>query len=69
LKEISASTQNQALNALPLVSRPALGINIEDQIHSIRARQKRRLPVVLTVKEVKNFQIYRMSDAKYPVAS
>ena len=53
-RKVSASTQNQALNAIVFVYRHVLEKNIEDQIDSVRARQKRRLPVVLTVKEVNN---------------
>ncbi len=34
--------------------RHVLDKDLEDQIDSVRARQKRRLPVVLTVKEVHN---------------
>jgi integron integrase len=53
-RKVSASTQNQALNAIVFVYRHVLEKDIEDQINSVRARQKRRLPVVLTIKEVNN---------------
>lgn len=53
-RKVSSSTQNQALNAIVFVYRHVLEKDIEDQINSVRARQKRRLPVVLTVKEVNN---------------
>jgi len=51
-RKVSSSTQNQALNALIFVYRHVLERDIEDQIYSVRARQKRRIHVVLTVKEV-----------------
>ncbi|MBI4654543.1 MAG: integron integrase [Nitrospirae bacterium] len=53
-KKVSSSTQNQALNAIVFVYRHVLDNDIEDEIISVRARQQRRLPVVLTFKEVNN---------------
>ncbi len=53
-RKVSSSTQNQALNALVFAYRNVLEKDIEDQINSVRARQKRRLPIVLTIKEVNN---------------
>src|SRR5574340_772980 len=53
-KKVSSSTQNQALNAIVFVYRHVLDKDIEDKINSVRARQRRRLPVVLTLKEVNN---------------
>lgn len=51
-KKVSASTQNQALNALVFLYRHVLEKNIEGVIDVVRARQRRKLPVVLTEKEV-----------------
>lgn len=51
-RKVSSSTQNQALNAIIFVYRHVLEKDIEDQINSVRAHQKRRLPVVLTLREV-----------------
>jgi integron integrase len=52
-RKVSASTQNQALNALIFVYRHVLDKHIgEDELNAVRAVYKRRLPVVLTVKEV-----------------
>lgn len=51
-KKVSASTQNQALNAIVFLYRHVLDKDIEGEISAVRARQNRRLPVVLTVKEV-----------------
>ena len=53
-RKVSSSTQNQALNAIVFVYRHVLEKDIEDQINSVRAHQKRRLPVVLTPREVNN---------------
>ncbi len=53
-RKVSASTQNQALNALIFVYRHVLEKNIGDEeLDAVRAVHKRRLPVVLTVKEVR----------------
>ena len=51
-KKVSASTQNQALNALVFLYRHVLEKDIEGEIASLRARQTRRLPVVLTPREI-----------------
>jgi integron integrase len=51
-KRVSAATQNQALNAIVFLYRNVLEKEIEGEIDSVRARQTRRLPVVLTPKEV-----------------
>ena len=51
-KRVSPSTQNQALNAMVFVFRHVLERDIENMIDAVRARHKRRLPVVLTLKEV-----------------
>ena len=52
-RKVSASTQNQALNALVFVYRHVLEKEIgEKELNAVRAIYKRRLPVVLTVKEV-----------------
>jgi integron integrase len=51
-RRVSASTQNQALNAIVFLYRYVFDKDIEGEINAVRAKQKRRLPVVLTVKEV-----------------
>ena len=51
-KRVAPATQNQALNAILFVYRHVLQKDIENMLHAVRARYKRRLPVVLTVKEV-----------------
>ncbi len=52
-RRVSASTQNQALNAIVFLFRHVLDKNIEGEINAVRARRKRRLPVVLTAEEIK----------------
>ncbi len=52
-KKISPSTQNQALNAIVFLFRYILEKDIQNELSAVRAKQRRRLPVVLTVKEVK----------------
>ena len=51
-KQISASTQNQALNALVFMFRHVFEKDIAGELSAVRARQRRRLPVVLTAKEI-----------------
>ncbi len=51
-KKVSASTQNQALNAMVFVFRHVLRKDFEGYIDAVRAKEKRRLPVVLTRREV-----------------
>jgi len=53
-KKISPSTQNQALNAIVFLFRYVLEKDIENTLSAVCARQRRRLPVVLTIKEVKS---------------
>jgi len=51
-KKVSPSTQSQALNALVFVYRHVLEKDIENAISAVRARERRRLPVVMSVQEV-----------------
>jgi integron integrase len=51
-RKVSPSTQQQAFNALLYLYRSVLGINNIDIEGALRARSKRRLPVVLTKVEV-----------------
>ncbi len=48
---VSASTQNQALNALLFLYGPVLGMEL-GRLDSVRARRPKRLPVVLSPEEV-----------------
>jgi len=51
-RRVAASTQNQAFNALLFFYRHILGKDVGDISDTVRARRKRRLPVVLTKNEV-----------------
>lgn len=52
-ENVSASTQNQAFNALLFLYRNVLDISLEDRnISAIRAARKKNIPVVLTREEV-----------------
>ena len=51
-RNVAASTQNQAFNALLFLYRQVLEIELEFPIDAIRARQPRHLPTVLTKAEV-----------------
>ena len=50
-RHVSASTQNQALNALVFLYRRVLDIDL-GEIGAVRAKRPRRLPVVLSADEV-----------------
>ncbi|WP_052078501.1 integron integrase [Spirochaeta lutea] len=51
-RKVSASTQEQALNALLVFVRDLLGIQLDGLFSVVRAKRKPRLPVVLTREEV-----------------
>jgi site-specific recombinase XerD len=51
-RRVAAGTQNQAFSALVFLYRQALGIELAE-IDARRAKEKKRLPVVLSVVEVK----------------
>ncbi|NQV71495.1 integron integrase [bacterium] len=51
-REVAASTQNQALNAIVFLYRDVLNLDLEDFNTFVRARKPRRLPVVLSRGEV-----------------
>jgi integron integrase len=51
-EKVSASTQNQAFNAILFLFRYVLDKSIDDIGEAVRAKRKRRLPVVLTKTEI-----------------
>ena len=51
-RNVAVSTQNQALNALVFFCTQVLKLDVEDQIAFQRSKRPRRLPVVLSRKEV-----------------
>jgi len=67
-KNVSASTQNQALSALLFLYRHVLGREIGDLGNVIRARKPKRLPVVMTREEVKAVLSHLQGD-KWLMAS
>jgi len=64
---VSASTQNQALNALLFLYREVLGKDIGYVNGVVRAKKPRRLPVVLTKEEVKRV-LHCLSDTPWLMA-
>ena len=52
-RHVSASTQNQAFNALLFLYRNVLGKQLGEEIDSVRATRPNRLPVVMTEEEVR----------------
>jgi integron integrase len=57
-RKVSASTQNQAFNAILFLFRHTLDKDMDDIAEAIRAKRTRRLPVVLTRSEIDSlFQI------------
>ena len=61
-RDVSPSTQNQALNALIFLYREVLEIPLEG-IDALRARERKHLPVVLAVEEVKELLAGVRGDA------
>lgn len=53
-RNVAASTQNQAFNALLFLSREVLHSELGSLEHAVRAKRGQRLPVVLTVSEVQS---------------
>jgi integron integrase len=53
-RKVSPSTQNQALNAIVFLYRYVLDKNIDQELSAVRAKQRRHLPVVLTIKEIQS---------------
>ncbi len=51
-EKVAASTQNQALQAILFLYREVLGQEITEPIPALRAKKPKRLPTVLTQKEV-----------------
>jgi integron integrase len=53
-RQVSASTQNQAFNAILFLYHQVLDISLRDEnINALRAKQREHLPTVLSTKEVK----------------
>lgn len=53
-RKVSPSTQNQALNAIVFLYRHVLDKNIDQELSAVRAKQRRHLPVVLTIREIQS---------------
>jgi len=69
-REVSPSTQNQALNAIVFLFREVLGREIGKFKNICWAKRKPRIPVVLTREEVaKVLEIMRVDHRKWLVAS
>ena len=51
-QNVSASTQNQAFNALLMLCREILHVDLTEMGKNVRAKRGRRLPVVLSVNEI-----------------
>ena len=53
-RNVAPSTQNQALHAILFLYREVLDQPIAERINALRAKERRRLPTVLTVDEVQH---------------
>ena len=62
-RNVAASTQNQAFNAILFFSRHILDQDIENISNAVRAKRKRKLPVVLSKNEVK--EIFKYMEGVY----
>jgi integrase len=61
---VAAATQNQAFNAVLFLFRHVLGKDIEDISKAVRAKKKRRLPVVLIKDEVQQLMDQMSGSSK-----
>ncbi len=50
-RNVSASTQNQAMNALVFLYKRVLKLPLDDEINAVRAKKKVNVPVVMTREE------------------
>jgi len=57
-KQVAPSTQNQALNALVFFFRNALNKELTESISAVRSYRQRKLPVVLSKKEIQEIFKY-----------
>jgi len=62
-QKVAASTQNQAFNALLFLFRNVLDKELSDISDTVRAKSKRKLPVVLSKKEID--KIFAQMDGVY----
>lgn len=53
VRDVASATQNQAFNALLFLCRHVLGVDLGDMGQAVRARRGPKLPVVLSVEEVR----------------
>ena len=66
-RNVSPSTQNQALSALLFLYRHVLNLELTDRIDGVRAKKEKHLPTVLTKEEVRQV-IARMSGLQQLMA-
>jgi len=62
-QKVSASTQNQAFNALLLLYRDILHVDTANLPKSVRAKKGKRLPTVLSINEVR--KIFAATEPQY----
>lgn len=68
-RNVSASTQNQALNALVFLYKKTLQVELPDFNDYLRSRKPRRLPVVLSREEVKSLIAQIRHEVHHLIAS
>lgn len=51
-KNVAASTQNQALNAIVFLYKKVLDIELDERINAVRSKKPRKIPVAMTPDEV-----------------
>ena len=51
-RNVAASTQNQALNALVFLYKKVLDIDLGEKINAVRSKKPRKIPVAMTPEEV-----------------
>jgi len=66
-RKVSASTQNQALNALVFMYKHVIGRPLGDIVGAVRAKRPSRLPVVLSPEEVRKV-LSKLRGTKWLIA-
>ncbi len=66
-RNVAASTQNQALNALVFLYRKVMNIDLQKNIDAIRSKKPRKIPVAMTPEEVNKVMAHIPDDHRLMV--
>ncbi len=66
-RRVSSSTQNQAFNALLFLCRHVIGLELKDVDKSVRARRGQKLPLVLSIDEMRRLIEHSSADHRLEI--